>query len=148
MTAPAPTQLTPVDVKALAVQAWDRSGGPDRNGARLTGWTVDTAPDKTPMVSATVTGPNAERAVLVFAGQFAPAVQGPGARKPYVDYEPGGVACLWRTEGVWVRLFAPEQRHPKPSAPQTPRPATKPSTAVRPSARLPYRRNTTTTKEN
>lgn len=147
-TAP-PDVVTPDEAIRSATASWSLSGAPDRHHAQLKGWTTGTALDGSPMVTAEVTGPEAERAMWTFAGQYPPAAMGPGACKPLFTCHEGRLECAWRSGGVWVRLWAPEQRHPKPTAPQTPRPATKPPTAaVRPSARLPYRRNTTTPKEN
>ncbi|MFJ8677293.1 hypothetical protein [Streptomyces sp. NPDC093589] len=111
---------------------------------RLIDWEAGSAPDGAPLVSARVVGPNPEKALHQFAGGYLVRVGDNGQRPTYDLSDPDVTAVVWRTEGVWVRLWAPEARRPKPSAPTSPRPATKPAaSAIRPSARLPFRRNTT-----
>ncbi|MEU8682928.1 hypothetical protein [Streptomyces sp. NPDC048611] len=117
---------------------------PAQYDAFLTPWTLETAADGSPMVTARVTGPRAELAMREFANDLEPA--GSADLRPQVDYsENGVVACSWRRAGVWVRLWATDtapSRVPTPLA----MPAKARATAA-PSGRLPYRRNTTT-KEN
>lgn len=132
-------QPTLDEVKRDAARAWTGRDATQRLGAYLTPWTDETTEDGRPMVTARVTGPHAEEAMRAFADGLNPV--GAIEVRPQVDYsEPGVVACVWRMDGVWVRLWARDT-----VLPPVPTPLLMPRQAAgQPSGRLPYRRNTTT----
>ncbi|MEW9521861.1 hypothetical protein [Streptomyces tubercidicus] len=145
LSTPPPSLLQPSvgDIKDETARVWAGRDATKRLGAHLTPWTDGTAADGSPLVSARVLGQHAEEAMRQFANGLDPL--GPVERCPLVDYsEPGVVALTWRRGGVWVRLWATDA-----AAVPAPTPLSMPArVAPLPSGRLPYRRNTTTSKEN
>jgi hypothetical protein len=135
-------QPTVGDIKTEADRVWAGRDATKRLGAHLAPWEDGRAADGSPMVSARVLGQHAEEAMRLFANGLDPL--GPVDRCPLVDYsEPGVVALTWRRAGVWVRLWATDT-----AAAPVPTPMVMPArVAPPPSGRLPYRRNTITSKE-
>lgn len=136
-------QPTIGDIKDETARVWAGRDATKRLGAHLAPWTDGTAADGKPLVSARVLGQHAEEAMRLFANSLDPL--GSVERCPLVDYsEDGVVALTWLRDGVWVRLWATDT-----AAPPVPTPLVMPArVAPLPSGRLPYRRNTTTPKEN
>jgi len=144
LSAPASSLLQPTvgDIKTETARIWAGRDATKRLGAHLTPWTDETAADGAPMVSARVLGQHAEEAMRLFANGLDPV--GPVDRCPLVDYTDGVVALTWRRAGVWVRLWAADT-----AVALAPTPLVMPARVTPlPSGRLPYRRNTTTSKEN
>lgn len=139
-TLPKPLQPTVAEVQRQAADAWKFAGPCKKYGALLAQWETETAADGSPMVTARVTGPHAEQAMCEFANGLEP-VTASAEMRPQVDYsEDGVVACSWRRDEVWVRLWATDT-----AAAPAPTPLVMPArVAPLPSGRLPYRRNTTT----
>ncbi|MFI0822255.1 hypothetical protein ACH4TX_42220 [Streptomyces sp. NPDC021098] len=132
MTAPI-TALTPstMAVRAAAALEWNRHAQYVRHSdAILTGWETTAAPDGQPLVSGRVDGPGAVQQLRAFATDSMLAFSGAVDLRPVLDVsEPGRVAVVWRSGGVWVSLWTPE-----PPPPTSPSPA--PAAAPQPGGRL------------
>ncbi|EFL29433.1 hypothetical protein SSOG_09147 [Streptomyces himastatinicus ATCC 53653] len=112
--------------------------------AVITAWEpVATAPDGQLILSGRVDGPCPVEQLRSFADKNM-LVQGyAGDLRPFMDLaEPGRVAVVWRTGGVWVSLWTPEPP-PPPTAP-SPDPVDVPQ----PGGRLLHWLNPDTSKEN
>ncbi|MFE7780331.1 hypothetical protein [Streptomyces nigrescens] len=137
-TPPTAHHTVTVDVvESEAVDAWNRRDATKRLGAGLTPRVIETAPDGSPIVTARVLGQHAEEAMVAFVNGLGVVI---ADVKPQMDYsEDGVVACSWRRDGVWVRLWATDTA----TAPAL-TPLVMPARVAHlPSDRLPYRRNTT-----
>jgi hypothetical protein len=83
-------------------------------------WTVTTAEDGTPMVAARVTGTEALILVRSFTADNMLILGQRGDVRPLLDVsEDGRTACVWRTGGVWVSLWAEEPATPMVPLPQS-----------------------------
>ncbi|MEU9578758.1 hypothetical protein [Streptomyces chilikensis] len=111
MTAPtiSPVYATPAVLYARAdtCQRWqEHISGPlahPRLDARLTGWENGVADDGSPLVSATIVGPDAARAVVQFGSEFhAPNLRCGAIHLDVTD--PHATTAVWRLHGVWVEL--------------------------------------------
>lgn len=125
MTTPTPawTMAPPRTAKAPIDYARDHAESAWRSHTRFHGytdapaaaWDVTTAPDGQPMVTCRVDGTEAREALETFAGGGILALLFSGDQRPVIDFgEPGRVACVWRTDGVWVSLWAAEPTAPAP----------------------------------
>ncbi|MBE4790288.1 MULTISPECIES: hypothetical protein [Streptomyces] len=129
-------------VKAQAVRAWLLFTEERGTKARPDGWTTSRSPDGSPVLTAQIVGPDADRCLRLFTSEHPLILGCPGDQRPGFDYSvPGRVICVWRSEGVWVQIWHPDTDTTDPA----PRPVP-PRSGVRrllqrPSARLPYTRN-------
>lgn len=117
--------------------------------APATAWDVTTAPDGQPMLTCRVDGAEALEALETFGGDGG-ALLFAGDQRPFMDLtEPGRVACVWRTDGVWVSLWAAEPAAPAPLlSPAPPLPPMPPQRVKAPTSRLRRFFRPTTPKEN
>jgi hypothetical protein len=109
--------------------------------ARLETWQrIDS--ERGPLLSARVTGADTAKAVRWIAATN--AVQDSGvSQQAVIDYSvPGRVACVWRTNGVWVELWHSDPADGPGAAPESSvKPAARRAALLRrPSARLPFTR--------
>lgn len=150
------------EARAHAERSWQLSIQYTKLLADLTDWEKSSAADGSPLLTARVSGPDQEKALLAFINGTTAVVLDTRAahQRPSIDFSvPGRVVCLWRTGGVWVEMWhpaAPAQKRPSPALlADLPR-VTGPLGTVRrlvsrPSARLPFSRRaraTALTKEN
>ena len=110
MTATAPTMPSLADAIDEAQYVWRThcvvAGIFD---ADVMPWQHETTPDGTPMVTAQATGTEALILVKSLTGDGPFVLDKPGDQPPFLDVSvPGRVACVWRTGGVWVSLWAAE----------------------------------------
>ncbi|MFG2532777.1 hypothetical protein [Streptomyces sp. NPDC048516] len=109
-------------------------------------WTRSTAPDGTPMLTIRI---GDEKTLRSFATEATIALDQPGDQRPALDITSVGLEVVWRTGGVWIRMWSPTQDAPRTPVPK-PGPVTVPAQA-RPSGRLPFTtalRNRHNPKEN
>ncbi|MGW5691503.1 hypothetical protein ACWEWX_11230 [Streptomyces asiaticus] len=89
--------------------------------AAVLSWEHATAADGAPMVTAEVTGSEALILVKSFTSDGLIAPHRTGDVRPLLDVSvPGRMACVWRTGGVWVSLWALEPE--TPALPPSPAP--------------------------
>ncbi|MFD7995581.1 hypothetical protein [Streptomyces mexicanus] len=114
-TLPSDSALTAA--KLHAIHAWTLFTR-DRNlAARVPDWRTSTAPDGSPHLSAEVAGPGAAHALHAFAADYLLILGKPGDVRPQFDYSrPGRISCVWRSGGVWVELWHPEEVAGLPAA--------------------------------
>lgn len=96
--------------------------------ADVSPWEPTSAPDGTPMLTGQATGRDALLLVqsMTALGRF--ALDKPGDQPPLLDVSaPGRVACVWRTGGVWVSLWAAEPIRPAVRPSPAPRRASAPA---------------------
>jgi hypothetical protein len=109
--------------------------------ARLSDWTASRGPDGSPVLTTQIVGPDAVRCLRLFTTEHPLVLGCPGDQRPGFDYStPGRVACVWRSEGVWVQIWHPDTDPSPDPSPVPPRSGVR-RLLQRPSARLPYTRN-------
>ena len=126
MTTTAPCQTVAADEAHLA---WYWHAG--RHGIRnvhVTPWEHVTAPDGTPMITAEAVGGEALLLVQSLNSEGVFTLDEPSDVRPRLDVSvPGRVACVWRTDGVWVSLWAAEPTPPAVRPSPAPRRASAPA---------------------
>lgn len=101
--------MNPLEAQKSAEFAWDSHARHHGWTAVIYGWSLHIADDGAPLLVGRVTGPAAEKVLASFAGDSLLILGEQGDQRPTFDYsEPGRVACLWRTGGMWVRLWTPD----------------------------------------
>ncbi|MEU6925519.1 hypothetical protein [Streptomyces sp. NPDC046631] len=125
-----------VETKLSAVRSWYLAVRDRYPSALVPDWRVGTAEDGAPRLTVQVIGEGAQEALHHFASAYPLALGGSGDLRPVVEYRPGRVVCVWRSNGVWVELW----HHDTPAVP-APSPALMPRRRrTFPSARLPFPR--------
>lgn len=128
-------------VQQQAVRAWLLFTDERGVKATLTDWTTSRGPDGSPVLTAQIVGPQAARYLRLFTSEHPLVLGCPGDQRPAFDYSvPGRVACVWRSEGVWVEIWHPDTEHGPDPRPEPPRTGVR-RLLKRPSGRLPYTRN-------
>lgn len=130
-------------VKAQAVRSWLLFTEERGTKATLDDWTTSRGPDGSPVLTARIVGPNAARYLRLFTVDHPLILGRAGDQRPGFDYTvPGRVICVWRSEGVWVQIWHPDNDPTDPDPGPTPLPRSGVRRLLkRPSARLPYTRN-------
>ncbi|WP_329474183.1 hypothetical protein OIE75_41080 (plasmid) [Streptomyces sp. NBC_01723] len=140
------TSSTVIQARMQAEHVWNTVTSIRKLSARLGAWTTGRSPDGRHRLTAQVTGPDAARAVTLFASADELVLKYPGDLLPQFDVAvPGRTGLVWRSLGVWVELWHPDT----PTSLPTPRPTAPARTVVgeklgRASARLPFGRRRTT----
>ena len=129
-------------VMAQAVRAWLLFAEERGTKATLDGWTAGRSLDGSPVLTARVVGPEADRYLRLFTTEHPLILGRPGDQRPGFDYSvPGRVTCVWRSEGVWVQIWHPDTEPTDPGPrPEPPRAGVR-RLLKRPSGRLPFTRN-------
>lgn len=105
-----PTDSAITAAKLHAIHAWTVFTAERHLTARVPDWRTTSNPDGSPILSAEVAGPGAAHALRLFAAGADLVLHGPGDVRPQFDYSrPGRISCVWRSGGVWVELWHPEE---------------------------------------
>ncbi|MEV6146375.1 hypothetical protein [Streptomyces sp. NPDC051992] len=139
-----------IGTKLSAVRSWYLAVRDRYPSALVPDWRVGTAEDGAPRLTVQVIGEHAQEALHHFASAYPIALGGSGDLRPVVEFRPGRVVCVWRSNGVWVEMW----HHDLPAVP-APSPALIPRRRLLPpSGRLPLGQRLTnirrqyTNKEN
>ncbi|MET8746359.1 hypothetical protein [Streptomyces sp. NPDC004728] len=122
-----------VETKESAVRSWYLAVRDRYPSALVPDWRTGTAGDGTPRLTVQVIGEHAQEALHHFASAYPLSLANSGDLRPVVEYRPGRVVCVWRSNGVWVEMW-----HHDTTATPAPTPALMPQRRQSsPSGRLP-----------
>ncbi|WP_086732884.1 hypothetical protein [Streptomyces glaucescens] len=103
-----------IDAKFHTEKAWDLYTRERNLTAVVSDWQTGTAPDGRPTLTAEIVGPGAAHALSRFAAEYHLVIGEDGQRPQYDIDTPGRTVVVWRTGGVWVQLWHPDETANQP----------------------------------